>query len=804
MEARVVRVIYLQSFVGAATAIFLLLLVAFLTSQETDRRGRADAVEQIEGVLSLVNKAIASWADRQKSSTLIKAEDPVLIAEAIRLQEIYSTVGGVERDAHQAGMRRVFELDLHAELIEGYFIVNSDGVSLASSRDANVGTANFFFSSLYHALPTEVGEAYITRPLRSDVPLLGTEQEMVEGRATMFVITPIVETDGVVLYLLIRLNPYRGLFDILERGRFRNTGESYAFDENGYLVSNSRFDDQLRAIGLISEDQDSVFNLRVLDPGQQLQSGQLQSGMLLDGQSDEWPLTKMAEWARRAGYGRDMEGYRDYRGEMVVGAWTWNEVLDIGIATEDDVSEIYSTLNLTNQIIQLSLAFSILLIVALTSIFVSFRKREALRTSLLEDTVEQRTIELGIQTKRAIAAAEEAAKASTAKSAFLANMSHEIRTPLNGVLGMAQILEETELTKRQGEIVTIVRNSADDLLTILNDILDFAKIEAGHLTLEEIPFQLPAELKSVENLWAHQVFEKGLQFNIDFTGVLDGSIVGDPTRLRQVFNNLLSNALKFTEKGSIQVRVNQEMVTGTRIKTRVEVQDTGMGISDKALTSLFEQFTQADSTTTRKYGGTGLGLTICRDLIHEMGGEIDVESTVGEGTTFSFFIESDFVDGSQVARHTQADESPHAIRSYLKDAGLKVLVAEDNATNQQIIEVVLKTGNITPVFANDGVEALAAVEAEEFDLILMDIQMPRMDGIEATAAIQSLPSDKAKIPIIALTANVMREDCEGYIASGMTDVVTKPVEPEVLFKTIVRAMFRKSSDGSFTQESATS
>ena len=796
IEARAIRAIYLQSYVGATVAILLLSLGTLIATKEIDRRSRLDAVNQIEGVLSIADKAISSWAARQKNSTLAIAEYPTVIAEAIRLQEIYTSFGGVGDKDHQSGLRQFLQDDLRFHLIEGYFIVDAYGVSLASSRDDNVGETNQFFSGLYHFLPRTVGEVYITPPLKSDVLLPDANGNLVEGRATMFVVTPVVEVDGELLYLLVRLNPYHGFFDILERGRFRETGESYAFDENDYMVSGSRFEEELTALGMISSDQKSVLNVKVADPGVQLMPG-----MLSGGEFEEWPPTVMAAQAKQSGFGMNMDGYRNYRGNQVIGAWTWNEELDIGIATEVDHSEIYQTLFLTRQIIILSWISTSVLIIALTVIFTSFRKREAFRTSELEETVKERTRELGVQTERALVAAKEAAAASNAKSAFLANMSHEIRTPLNGVLGMAMVLEDTRLTKRQSEILDIIQSSADDLLTILNDILDFAKIESGHLQLEAIPFQLITELKSVEGLWSSQILNKGLEFNLDCRSFHDCNLIGDPTRLRQIFNNLLSNALKFTERGAIGVRVRQDVLSDCEIQTFVEVQDSGIGIPPDAQNSLFEQFTQVDSSMTRRFGGTGLGLAICRDLIREMGGEIEVESNPGQGTTFSFSIKNECEAVSAPAAEASSEESPQAYQTFLRDAGLQVLVAEDNPTNRQIIEVILKTGNITPTFARDGAQAVAAVEAGDFDLILMDIQMPTMDGIEATKAIQALSTEKSGTPIVALTANVMKEDLELYRATGMADVVTKPVVPEVLFQTIVKVVIEKTSHDFSTVES---
>ncbi|MDO9334819.1 MAG: PAS domain S-box protein [Caulobacteraceae bacterium] len=373
---------------------------------------------------------------------------------------------------------------------------------------------------------------------------------------------------------------------------------------------------------------------------------------------------------------------------------------------------------------------------------------------------------------------EEARSASEAKSQFLATMSHEIRTPLNGVLGMAQAMAHDPLPPAQRERLTVIQDSGEALLGILNDILDLTKIESGMLVLEEVEFGLGKLLRGVHRTFAGIAQEKDLAFLLDIDRA-EGRYIGDPTRVRQVVSNFVSNALKFTSKGMVSIEALRD---GGKVVLRVV--DSGVGMAGETTEHIFERFTQADSSTTRTHGGSGLGLSICRELVSRMGGVIRVESMPGVGSTFSVTLPLKRVGDEVEAAPAQAEDRSGGETM----ASLRVLVAEDNLTNQTVLSALLGQFEVTPHFVGNGREAVAAWRAQPWDLILMDVQMPVMDGICATREIRAAESlsSAGKTPIIALTANVMPCHLEEYEAAGMNAVVAKPIELRSLVSAIER------------------
>jgi len=382
------------------------------------------------------------------------------------------------------------------------------------------------------------------------------------------------------------------------------------------------------------------------------------------------------------------------------------------------------------------------------------------------------------QTARAAAEA-----ANHAKSQFLANMSHEIRTPLNGVLGMAQAMENDSLTDLQRERLDVVRRSGDMLLAILNDILDLSKIEAGKLKLEAAPFDLDELARGAHATFTALANKKGLSFNLTVEAGAAGAYLGDSTRVRQILYNLVANALKFTETG--EVRVN---LFGLPRGFGMKVEDTGIGIEADRMTHLFQKFEQADASTTRRFGGTGLGLSICRDLAHLMGGAITVESRVGQGSVFTVTLPLERC--AAPAKSVPEPAAREVSQSERVERSLKVLAAEDNPVNQIVIKTLLHQAGVHPVLVADGKAALDAWEAEDWDIILMDMQMPIMDGLGATRAIRAREADtgRPRTPIVALTANVMAHQIASYNEAGMDRFVGKPIEVTELFAAMEAAL----------------
>ena len=379
-------------------------------------------------------------------------------------------------------------------------------------------------------------------------------------------------------------------------------------------------------------------------------------------------------------------------------------------------------------------------------------------------------------------------RAEELQRTFLANMSHELRTPLNGVIGMVDLLARSRLDEVQRRHVDVARSSAGLLLSVINDILDFSKIEAGKLVLDAHPFTVGAVVDDVAAILASKAEEKGLELSRETSAALASTVVGDSDRVKQVVLNLLNNAIKFTSRGKVTIRARAVSESERELRARVEIEDTGVGIAESARGALFKPFSQADASTTRKYGGTGLGLAICRELVERMGGEIGFTSAPGVGS--SFWFEVPFPRAAPGESEASVPSSRSPLRRE-EGAGARILLVEDSAINAEVAAAILRSGGHSLRLVEDGAAAVEVVRGEPFDLVLMDCQLPVLDGYEATRRIRELEDQGLlpgaagrRLPIVALTATATKADLERCLAAGMDTYLTKPIDARRLLEVV--------------------
>lgn len=1016
----------------------ILVSIAFFGVLQVERQSKNNLAEHLSATLNSNLEILKRWLKEKKLDAEDIATEPEFRKRVLRLVKFSEKTQSVKELTASPDLiwlkKYLGSISRKHEFV-GFVLFDRKGRQVGALLEEAIGQStlkdrsDFFHRSLK-------GETFVSLPFKSEIALPDIHGVNHKNWPTMFVSTPIRDKEGTVQAILsFRIRPETEFSHIFRINRFGETGETYAFSATGLLLSDSRFNLQLRQANLIQQElwSQSILNIYIKDPQVNMTEG-LKPSL----PEEDWPLTRMAASATLGMAEVEITPYNDYRGVPVVGAWAWLPEYNLGITSEIDASEALQPLHSLRK--SFYTLFGFLLVASVLGILfrskqvVAEKKQwekelntldEKLKTQIILDNVvdaiitidqqgtmltfnqgakklfqykESETIGQNVNMlmpepyksshddylKRYLStksphiiglgrevtglkkdgsefpmdlavsqvelhdriiftgiirdisprkkfeavlidAKKIADEANKSKSDFLANMSHEIRTPMNGIIGLIYLAMKTELTPVQYDYLRKIHSSSQNLLTIINDILDVSKIEAGKMNIEETEFSLDRLLEGVADLHSTKIHEKGLEFYFDLGEDIPAGFMGDPVRLSQVLTNLTSNAVKFTKQGQVIISIRVLEKSEDLVNLEFSVKDTGIGLSQDQITKLFKPFSQADTSTTRKFGGTGLGLTIVKKLVSLMGGDVRVESQPEKGSRFIFnvllkplpkkedalllesppknvrilviedslfmrqvltaMLESMGFEATLASRYSEGlqilNTADHPydlviIDNKLPDAtgskvcsqikyltpgkttktilisgfseedilkeietsdydgflhkpitrssllnmihnvlgyqealkkfiskpqspeienldsirGARILLVEDNAINQQIACEILRSAGFVVTLAENGKEALTAVKQNEFDTVLMDIQMPVMDGYRATREIRALPQFK-DLPIIAMTANATTEDRKKALDCGMNEHIPKPIDPIGLIQNLVNIISPK-------------
>jgi PAS domain S-box-containing protein len=1013
----------------------VLISIALFGLRQVEQETKTNLIKQLDTTLNTNLQILKVWLKDKKLDAEVIASQSALqenIFQLVKLAQNKTSAKTIIASPEHTWLRKHLGSTIKKYEFVGFVVFNLEGQQIGALLDAPIGKnhlkdmSDFFKRSL-------AGETVVSLPFKGEVDLPDSNGIIRKNWPTMFVSTPIKDDSGTIRAVLaFRLRPETEFSELFRLDRFGNSGESYAFSSEGQLLSDSRFNQELRQMGLIAQEpwSQSILNIHIKDPQVNLAEGVKPSLP-----EKEWALTKMAASATLGNHSVSSTPYNDYRGVPVIGTWIWLPELNFGITSEIDAQEAFHPLYSLRKSFYtlfgfLSLACVLGIIFRSKQIIAEQKQHqkelnnldEKLKTQIILDNVvdaiitinesgivqsfnqgaqklfrykdnevigqnikmlmpdpdhskhdeylkrylttksphiigigrevtglkkdgtefpmdlaisqvnlHDRIIFTGVirdisQRKEFEAALVEAKQladeANRSKGDFLANMSHEIRTPMNGIIGLTHLAMRTELTPVQHDYLRKINSSSQNLLTIINDILDVSKIEAGKLEIEKIEFSLDKVLEGVFDVLSAKIQEKGLEFHFNIKDDVPSRLIGDPVRIGQILTNLASNAVKFTKHGQVIISFRVLEKTQDSLNLECSVQDSGIGLSDDHISKLFKPFHQADTSTTREFGGTGLGLTIVKKLVLLMGGDIRIESQLGKGSNFIFnivlkpsqikeelkptpnalqdtrilviddspfmrdilmamlqslkfeaTITSRFAEGLQELQSTNQPYDLVLIDNKLPDAtgakvcgqikainpeketktilisgfteedilkdietaefdgflhkpitrstlfnmiqhvlgfqeakkrvtsasessevecrdsiqGARILLVEDNKINQQIACEFLRHAGLVVSVAENGEEALKAVKQNEFDMVLMDIQMPVMDGYRATREIRALTQFK-DLPIIAMTANASDDDRKKALDCGMNGHIPKPVDLGKLIKTLVQTI----------------
>jgi signal transduction histidine kinase/CheY-like chemotaxis protein/ABC-type amino acid transport substrate-binding protein/HPt (histidine-containing phosphotransfer) domain-containing protein len=756
----------------------LIIFISFTFGLEGIKREEISvAKESLESTSVSTVLILENYINHNLNLIVLGAAKDELRALSASLEELPRDKDTLLRSEELKNLRRYMKEENQYLNFQGFYLISPDNIIIAAQENDYIGCTNFISLSRPELMKEAMRTPLFIPPVQET-----SCQDGVLNRTSMFFMTPLIDDEGqLIAVLALGEDPEKSFTQFCQQGR---VGDTYVFDDRALLLSGSHQESELRQLGLLKNKKPSILNVSITDPG-----GDLSRGFHSKLPPEDWPYTLMFEKALSEGDGMNLEGYRDYRGVPVWGAWYWLDSLNIGVVTE---LEVRDGLAIYYPARRMALLIFIMVVILVTkSTFFSLKSSEMVRTSLIEanNTLEMRVnkrtqalSDANDNLKKIVdelaLAKSKAEAADRAKSDFLANMSHEIRTPLNGIIGLSQLMEKTSLSVDQKDYLGKISLSSVNLLRIVEDILDFTRADSGQLTLRQLPFHLSDIFSYLEERLMEGAQKKGLSLRFELPPGIPATLIGDPDRVKQILLCLTNNAVKFTEKGGVNVQVSLQGREEDWVELKYTVSDTGIGLTNEQKAGLFSLFSQVDTSSTRKYGGIGLGLSLSYSLTELMGGSLGVESQFGKGSVFTVILKFDLVtEKSDVSGEGSGIDE---IR------GAHILLVEDNEINQQVARDILEGEGFFVDLAVNGVEAVKAVGfSKKYDAVLMDLQMPLMGGYEAAEEIRKYLTP-ADLPIMALTADAMVGARERILESGMQDYIAKPIETKKLWDALLR------------------